>query len=71
MPPRTSFETIDCSIARTMALLGEPWTALILRDLFIGITRFDALHSHLGASRKILALVEVHGVSQESRRVPA
>lgn len=54
MPPRTSFETIDCSIARTMAILGEPWTALILRDLFIGITRFDALHTHLGVSRKVL-----------------
>jgi DNA-binding HxlR family transcriptional regulator len=47
MPPRTSFETYDCSIARTMAVLGEPWTALILRDLFIGVTRFDALHTHL------------------------
>jgi DNA-binding HxlR family transcriptional regulator len=56
MPPRTSFETIDCSIARTMAILGEPWTALILRDLFIGITRFDALHVHLGVSRKVLTL---------------
>lgn len=39
-----------------MAVLGEPWTALILRDLFIGVTRFDALHAHLGVSRKILAL---------------
>ena len=56
MPPRTSFETIDCSIARTMAVLGEPWTALILRDLFIGVTRFDALHTHLGVSRKVLAV---------------
>jgi DNA-binding HxlR family transcriptional regulator len=55
MPPRTSFETYDCSIARTMAVLGEPWTALILRDLFIGVTRFDALHDHLGVSRKVLA----------------
>jgi DNA-binding HxlR family transcriptional regulator len=54
MPARTSFETIDCSIARTMAILGEPWTALILRDLFIGITRFDALRAHLGVSRKVL-----------------
>jgi DNA-binding HxlR family transcriptional regulator len=54
MPPRTSFEAIDCSIARTMAVLGEPWTALILRDLFIGVTRFDALHTHLGVSRKVL-----------------
>ena len=56
MPPRTLFETIDCSIARTMAVLGEPWTALILRDLFIGITRFEALHAHLGVSRKVLSL---------------
>jgi DNA-binding HxlR family transcriptional regulator len=56
VPPRTTFETIDCSIARTMAVLGEPWTALILRDLFIGVTRFDALHTRLGVSRKVLAL---------------
>ena len=39
-----------------MAVLGEPWTALILRDLFIGVTRFEALHEHLGVSRKVLAL---------------
>ena len=38
-----------------MAVLGEPWTALILRDLFIGVARFDALHAHLGVSRKVLA----------------
>jgi DNA-binding HxlR family transcriptional regulator len=50
------FEAIDCSIARTMAVLGEPWTALILRDLFIGITRFEGLHAHLGISRKVLAV---------------
>jgi DNA-binding HxlR family transcriptional regulator len=56
MPPRTSFETIDCSISRTMAILGEPWTALILRDLFLGFSRFDALHDHLGVSRKVLTL---------------
>jgi DNA-binding HxlR family transcriptional regulator len=56
MPPRTSFETIDCSIARTMAVLSESWTPLILRDLFIGVTRFDALHAHLGVSRKVLTL---------------
>jgi DNA-binding HxlR family transcriptional regulator len=51
---RTSFDAIDCSIARTMAVLGESWTALILRDLFIGITRFDQLHDHIGVSRKVL-----------------
>ncbi len=52
---RTAFALIDCSIARTMAVLGEPWVPLILRDLFIGITRFDQLHTHLGVSRKVLA----------------
>ena len=65
MPPRTSFDAIDCSIARTMAVLGEPWTALILRDLFIGITRFDTLHAHLGVSRKVLALRLSRLVSNE------
>jgi DNA-binding HxlR family transcriptional regulator len=52
---RTAFDLIDCSIARTMAVLGEPWMALILRDMFIGFTRFDQLHTHLGVSRKVLA----------------
>jgi DNA-binding HxlR family transcriptional regulator len=65
MPPRTVFETYDCSIARTMAVLGEPWTALILRDLFIGITRFDALHDHLGVSRKVLTQRLTRLVSDE------
>lgn len=53
---RTAFQSIDCSIARTMAIFGEPWAPLILRDLFIGITRFDQLHTHLGVSRKVLTL---------------
>jgi DNA-binding HxlR family transcriptional regulator len=55
MPARTDFESVDCSIARTMAILGQPWTPLVLRDLFIGVSRFDALHQHLGVSRKVLA----------------
>jgi DNA-binding HxlR family transcriptional regulator len=55
VPPRTDFDAIDCSISRTMAILGEPWTPLVLRDLFIGITRFDRICAHLGVSRKVLA----------------
>src|ERR1700753_728074 len=56
MAPRTPFDTIDCPLPPPMSVLGEPWTALILRDLFIGVTRFDALHAHLGVSRKILTV---------------
>jgi DNA-binding HxlR family transcriptional regulator len=51
---RTDFASIDCSIAKTMAVLGESWMALILRDLFIGVSRFELLNSHLGVSRKVL-----------------
>lgn len=54
MPQRTDFTAIDCSIARTMAILGEPWTPLVLRDLFIGITRFEQIRAHLGLSRNVL-----------------
>jgi DNA-binding HxlR family transcriptional regulator len=63
---RTSFDQMACSIARTVEVIGEWWTPLILRDITIGITRFDALQRNLGISRKVLtqrlaALVD-HGV---------
>ncbi|WP_283136429.1 winged helix-turn-helix transcriptional regulator [Rhizohabitans arisaemae] len=52
---RTDFGEMACSIARTFDILGEPWTALVLRDVFIGIRRFDELQRDLGVSRKVLA----------------
>ena len=63
---RTDFADMTCSIARTFDLAGEPWTPLILRDVYLGITRFDEMQRDLGISRKVLAgrldrLVE-HGV---------
>ena len=67
---RTSFEEMTCSIARTLTIVGEWWTPLIIRDIYGGITRFDALQRNLGISRKVLAqrlatLVE-HGVIQRT-----
>ncbi len=44
-----------CSIARTMDVIGEPWSPLVLRNVFIGITRFEQLQQSLGISRKVLA----------------
>jgi DNA-binding HxlR family transcriptional regulator len=65
---RTSFDQMNCSIARTLEVIGDAWTPLILRDIAFGITRFDAIQRDLGISRKVLserlaALVE-HGVLQ-------
>jgi DNA-binding HxlR family transcriptional regulator len=52
---RTSFADMTCSIARTLDVAGEWWSPLILRDVHLGITRFDELHRDLGISRKVLA----------------
>ena len=43
-----------CSVARTLELIGDSWTLLVLRDLFNGLSRFDQLVAHLGIARNIL-----------------
>jgi DNA-binding HxlR family transcriptional regulator len=68
---RTNFAEMACSIARTLDVVGEPWSPLILRDVFVGLRRFDQLQGDLGISRKVLTerlnhLVD-HGVLE---RVP-
>ncbi len=45
---------MSCSIARTLDLIGEWWTLLILRDIFFGVRRFEELLENLGVSRKVL-----------------
>jgi DNA-binding HxlR family transcriptional regulator len=52
---RTDFSEMACSIARSLAVAGEPWTPLVLRDVWVGINRFDGLQRDLGISRKVLA----------------
>lgn len=52
---RTSLADIPCSIARTLDLAGEWWTPLILRDVYLGLRRFDAIQRNLGISRKVLS----------------
>jgi DNA-binding HxlR family transcriptional regulator len=68
---RTSFADISCSVARALDIVGEWWTPLILRDIFLGVKRFEQIQLDLGIPRKVLAarlatLVE-HDVL---RRVP-
>lgn len=44
-----------CSIARTLELVGERWTLLVVRDVRQGIRRFDDLQRHLGVARNVLS----------------
>jgi DNA-binding HxlR family transcriptional regulator len=52
---RTQFSAMECSIARTLDIAGEPWTPLIIRDVTWGPRRFDEIQRDLGISRKVLA----------------
>jgi len=63
---RKSFSTMDCSIAQCLEVVGEWWSLLIIRDVFLGFHRFEQFQRRLGISRNILqarleSLVE-HGV---------
>ncbi len=44
-----------CSVARTVAVIGDRWTLMILRDCFLGVRRFEAFQARLGISRTITA----------------
>ncbi len=50
----SDYDSSTCSIARTAQVLGDRWTVLVVRDLFNGIRRFDALQAHLGIARDVL-----------------
>ena len=51
---RKSFSDMHCSVAQCLEVVGEWWSMLILRDVFLGITRFDEFQERLGISRNIL-----------------
>ena len=62
---------LDCTIARTLAVIGDRWTLLVLRDAFLGTRRFAAFQKSLGVTRHRLAdrlakLVK-HGVLRRER----
>jgi DNA-binding HxlR family transcriptional regulator len=65
------YETQVCSIARTLEIVGERWTLLIVRDALLGLRRFDDFQVSLGVARNVLAdrlrrLVE-HGILERVR----
>jgi DNA-binding HxlR family transcriptional regulator len=51
---RKSFAGMHCSVAQCLEVVGEWWSMLIVRDAFLGVTRFDQFQERLGISRNIL-----------------
>lgn len=65
------FADQNCSIARALAVVGERWTLLVVRELALGRTRFSDIQENVGVSTNVLAerlgvLVE-HGLATKTR----
>jgi DNA-binding HxlR family transcriptional regulator len=51
---RKSFSDMHCSVAQALEIVGEWWSLLIVRDAFLGVSRFDDFQARLGISRNVL-----------------
>jgi DNA-binding HxlR family transcriptional regulator len=51
---KRDYDGQDCSIARTLEIVGERWTLLIVRDAFLGLRRFEQFQESLGIARNVL-----------------
>ena len=45
----------DCSLARSLAVVGDRWTLLVLREAFLRTRRFDEVEEKLGIARRVLS----------------
>jgi len=50
-----TYDDQTCSIARALEVVGERWTLLLLRDVMLGLRRFDELRESLGVTRTVLS----------------
>ena len=54
MALRSDWSRRNCSIARGLDILGDPWTILVLREVFLGNGRFDAMKARLEVADSVL-----------------
>jgi DNA-binding HxlR family transcriptional regulator len=65
------YDTANCNIAAALAIVGEKWTFLVLREAFNGVRRFDDMQRRTGAPRQILSNRLAHLVTDGVlRKVP-
>ena len=53
-PPALSISAENCTVGRAMAVLGERWTFLVIREVFNGIRRFDDMRLRTAIPRQVL-----------------
>jgi DNA-binding HxlR family transcriptional regulator len=49
-----TYEGQNCSVAKSLELVGERWTMLVVREIFLGNRRFDEIAARLGIARNVL-----------------
>lgn len=54
MAPRIDLSDFECSVARTLDIVGDKWTLLVIRDAFYGVRRFEDFARDLGIARNVL-----------------
>jgi DNA-binding HxlR family transcriptional regulator len=59
-----TYPTQVCSIARSLEVVGERWSLLIVRDAFLGASRFSDFQRNLGIARNILTQRLTHLVDE-------
>lgn len=72
---RDRYSSENCSVQRTLNIVGEKWTLLVLREAFYGARRFEEFQRHVGCARNLLSerlgsLVEAGLLSREPYREP-
>jgi DNA-binding HxlR family transcriptional regulator len=75
LPDRFAYSPENCSIRRTLDIVGEKWTLLVLREAFYGVRRFADFQRALGCARNILSarlktLVDEGILTREPYREP-
>ncbi|MEO6652987.1 MAG: helix-turn-helix domain-containing protein [Ilumatobacteraceae bacterium] len=51
---RKSYSDMNCSVAQSLDIVGDPWTLLVVRDIMFGIRRFNDIQERLGIARNTL-----------------
>ena len=54
-PPALDWSTDNCSVARTLDVIGEKWTLVVLREVFQGVRRFEDMRVRTGIPRQVLS----------------